>query len=62
MTLPPRAWTTGWRVAAPVDGFVGFAIGRSISEEPIATHNRGQASKHETIGLIARRYLRFAHR
>jgi myo-inositol catabolism protein IolC len=47
-------------VAAPVDGFVGFAIGRSIWEEPIAGHNAGRASEDETIGLIATRYLRFA--
>lgn len=47
-------------VAAPVDGFVGFAIGRSIWEEPIAEYNRGRADKDEVIDLIATRYLRFA--
>lgn len=49
-------------MAAPVDGFVGFAIGRSIWEQPSAAHNRGHATENETIGLIARRYLRFARR
>jgi myo-inositol catabolism protein IolC len=49
-------------VAAPVGGFVGFAIGRSIWEEPIADHNRGSAGEEETIAEIARRYLAFARR
>ena len=47
-------------VAAPVDGFVGFAIGRSIWEEPIAEHNQGEISENEAIASIARRYLGFA--
>ena len=49
-------------VAAPVDGFVGFAIGRSIWEEPIVEHNHRRADENETIDLIATRYLRFARR
>lgn len=49
-------------VAAPVDGFVGFAIGRSIWEEPIADHNQGKISEDETIARIAGRYLGFASR
>lgn len=49
-------------VAAPVDGFVGFAIGRSIWEEPIADHNHGKASDAETVAEIAERYLGFARR
>jgi myo-inositol catabolism protein IolC len=49
-------------VAAPVDGFVGFAIGRSIWEEPIADHNHGKISEEETITRIAGRYLGFASR
>jgi myo-inositol catabolism protein IolC len=49
-------------IAAPVDGFVGFAIGRSIWEDPITDHNNGKASEEETIGLIAERYLDFARR
>jgi myo-inositol catabolism protein IolC len=47
-------------VAAPVDGFVGFAIGRSIWEEPIAERGRRRTDEDETIDLIATRYLRFA--
>ena len=47
-------------VAAPVDGFVGFAIGRSIWEDPISDHNQGRASEEQTISRIAERYLDFA--
>ena len=49
-------------VAAPVDGFVGFAIGRSIWEDPISDHNQGRASEEQTISRIAERYLDFARR
>ena len=49
-------------VAAPVDGFVGFAIGRSIWEEPVADHHRGKISEDETVTRIAGRYLGFAGR
>jgi myo-inositol catabolism protein IolC len=47
-------------VAAAVDGFVGFAIGRSIWEGPIVEHDRRRVDEDETIDLIATRYLRFA--
>ena len=47
-------------VAAPVDGFVGFAIGRSIWEDPISDHNQGRAGEEETDSRIAERYLDFA--
>lgn len=50
-------WLT---VAAPVDGFVGFAIGRSIWEEAIADHNQGKISEDETVARISGRYLDFA--
>jgi myo-inositol catabolism protein IolC len=57
----PAARLDHWlTVAAPVDGFVGFAIGRSIWEDPIADHNHGKASEDETVAEIARRYLGFA--
>jgi myo-inositol catabolism protein IolC len=47
-------------VAAPVDGFVGFAIGRSIWEDPISDHNQGHADAAETVSRIGERYLAFA--
>jgi myo-inositol catabolism protein IolC len=57
----PAARLDHWlAVAAPVDGFVGFAIGRSIWEDPIAGHNHGRADEEETVGQIAERYLGFA--
>jgi myo-inositol catabolism protein IolC len=57
----PAARLDHWlTVAAPIDGFVGFAIGRSIWEDPIAEHNRGTADEDETVGQIAARYLEFA--
>jgi myo-inositol catabolism protein IolC len=57
----PAARLDHWlAVAAPIDGFVGFAIGRSIWEDPIADHNHGHADQNQTIGEIAERYLAFA--
>ena len=50
------------QVAAPIDGFVGFAIGRSIWEEPISNHNQGKATADQTVSEIAARYLGFARR
>lgn len=47
-------------VAAPIDGFVGFAIGRSIWENPIAGYNQGNADEERTASQIAERYLAFA--
>jgi myo-inositol catabolism protein IolC len=59
----PRARLDHWlAVAAPVDGFVGFAIGRSIWEDPITSHNHGDASDSETVRQVAERYLNFARR
>jgi myo-inositol catabolism protein IolC len=59
----PAARLDHWlEVAAPVDGFVGFAIGRSIWEDPIGDHNRGQADERATVSQIAERYLDFARR
>ncbi len=59
----PAARLEHWlAVAGPVDGFAGFAIGRSIWEDPITSHNNGRASEDETAGQIAERYLDFARR
>jgi myo-inositol catabolism protein IolC len=59
----PAARLDHWlAVAAPVDGFVGFAIGRSIWEDPVASRNHGTASDEETVGQVAQRYLSFARR
>lgn len=47
------------REAAPVDGFVGFAIGRSIWSQPVAEHLDGTATRDEVADAIADRFLRF---
>lgn len=49
-------WLT---VAAPVDGFVGFAIGRSIWEEALQSLNNGTIERTEAVSRIADRYLHF---
>jgi myo-inositol catabolism protein IolC len=47
------------RVAAEVEGYAGFAIGRSIWRTPIRKHLAGQLSAAEASSLIADRYLEF---
>ena len=59
----PAARLNHWlAVAAPIDGFVGFAIGRSIWEEPIAGYHQGNADREQAVAQIAERYLGFARR
>lgn len=48
-------------VAAPVAGFVGFAIGRSIWEDAIAAHRRGSITDAETIDAISGEYVRYSY-
>jgi myo-inositol catabolism protein IolC len=47
------------RVAAEVDGFVGFAIGRSIWRAPLRAHLAGTLDRAAAAQQIARRYRRF---
>jgi myo-inositol catabolism protein IolC len=47
-------------VAAPIDGYVGFAIGRSIWEDAIRAHHRGELGDFETSRQVSDRYLDFA--
>jgi len=49
-------------VAAPLQGFAGFAIGRSIWDEPIAGHVAGRADAEATQARIAERYGHFIRR
>jgi myo-inositol catabolism protein IolC len=49
-------------VAAPIDGFVGFAIGRSIWEDAIRAHIAGSLDDAAAARQIAERYLDFARR
>ena len=49
-------WLT---IAAPLDGFIGFAIGRSIWEQPLRDHLAG-GSEEELVAAVARNYRHFA--
>jgi myo-inositol catabolism protein IolC len=49
-------WLTA---AAPVDGFVGFAIGRSIWWDPLKAYVDGKTERAEGARRIAENYLRF---
>jgi len=46
-------------VAAAVEGFRGFAIGRSIWERPLADHLAGTASAAELVRRVAENYTHF---
>jgi myo-inositol catabolism protein IolC len=46
-------------VAAPVDGFIGFAIGRSIWWDALKAFLANEISRDEAAGQIAELYLRF---
>jgi myo-inositol catabolism protein IolC len=47
------------RAAAPVDGFVGFAIGRSIWWDPLKSYVDGKIERSAGAAKIAQNYLRF---
>jgi myo-inositol catabolism protein IolC len=56
----PKAQVDHWlSVAAPLPGYAGFAIGRSIWEDPLADHLAGHADRASTRGAIAARYRHF---
>ena len=46
-------------VASAVDGFRGFAIGRSIWEKPLTDHLAGTASDEELVQRVAASYTHF---
>jgi 5-dehydro-2-deoxygluconokinase len=47
------------RAGAPVDGYVGFAIGRSIWGEPLKGWIEGGLSREDAASRVADNYLRF---
>jgi 5-dehydro-2-deoxygluconokinase len=49
-------WLTA---AAPVDGFIGFAIGRSIWWDPLKAYVDGKIERSAGARKIAENYLRF---
>ncbi|MXW39385.1 MAG: DUF2090 domain-containing protein [Acidobacteria bacterium] len=44
------------RVAAPVDGFIGFAVGRTNFREPLGAYLNGQLPEADAIAQIAANY------
>jgi len=59
----PADRLTHWLdVAAPIDGFVGFAIGRSIWEDVVRARLAGDIDDHAAADRICARYLDFARR
>jgi 5-dehydro-2-deoxygluconokinase len=44
------------RIGASVDGFDGFAVGRTLWEDALKDFLAGRASRQEAVGRIARRY------
>jgi myo-inositol catabolism protein IolC len=56
----PREVLDHWlAVAAPVPGFVGFAVGRSIWEDPLTRH-RDDADDERLVETVRENYLHFA--
>jgi myo-inositol catabolism protein IolC len=49
---PPQRLSRWLEVAAPVECFVGFAIGRSIWEKAIAAHQRRELNDVDTVPAI----------
>jgi myo-inositol catabolism protein IolC len=47
------------RVAAPVAGFDGFAVGRTIWLDPVASHLAGRTDRPAAVIEVARRYRHF---
>jgi myo-inositol catabolism protein IolC len=56
---PPERLSHWLQVAAPIEGFVGFAIGRSIWEDAIAAHERGDLDDPSAVTAISQEYLRY---
>jgi myo-inositol catabolism protein IolC len=52
----------GWlAIAAPVPGFIGFAVGRTLWEDALKQYVAGTLSRAETRAAIADRYVRVVH-
>jgi myo-inositol catabolism protein IolC len=48
-------------IAAPVPGFIGFAVGRTLWEDALKDYVAGTRSRAATRGAIADRYLQIVH-
>jgi myo-inositol catabolism protein IolC len=51
-------WLT---VGAPLEGYVGFAVGRSNWRQPLVDYLAGRADREQTETKIARHYRHFVH-
>jgi myo-inositol catabolism protein IolC len=49
------------QIAAGTQGFAGFAIGRSIWEQPLVDHLAGRLNEDRVIDTVATNYLHFVH-
>jgi myo-inositol catabolism protein IolC len=49
------------KIGAGVDGFDGFAVGRTLWEDALKKHLAGQASRYEAVDEISSRYLDVIH-
>jgi myo-inositol catabolism protein IolC len=58
---PPERLEHWLQVAAPVEGFVGFAIGRSIWEHAITEHRNGNFDDEVAVAHIKAEYLRYTN-
>jgi len=47
------------KTAAAVDGFIGFAVGRTDFWDPLVNWRAGKSSRDEAVAEIARRYREF---
>ena len=47
------------RLAAPVEGFSGFAIGRSIWDQALGDHLEGRIDRDAAVESVAERYVHF---
>ena len=48
-----HAWL---EVSAPVEGFIGFAVGRTNFSEPLKAHLEGKMSEKDAVEAIAKNY------
>jgi myo-inositol catabolism protein IolC len=58
----PQRQVDHWlNVAAPLEGYVGFAVGRSNWRQPLVDFLAGRADREQTETKIARHYRHFVH-
>jgi myo-inositol catabolism protein IolC len=58
----PQRQVDHWlSVAAPLEGYVGFAVGRSNWRQPLVDYLAGRADREQTETRVARHYRHFVH-